>query len=71
MDNENMLKEIPVFITGECLEVNPPMPIRIVRCKNCQHYMQWGTDMMCELLDSYHGIRKPDDFCSYGVEKVK
>ena len=50
--------------------------VEVVRCKDCVHWVKDGNDsfgyaMFCEADCSLggQGIKKPDDFCSYGERK--
>ena len=45
----------------------------VVRCKDCKHYKYRMCELIGNIMDGYyHGtfdVKRPDDFCSYGVKK--
>ena len=45
----------------------------VVRCKDCEHYRNGICEKIERIMDGYyHGtfdVKRPDDFCSYGVKK--
>ena len=47
--------------------------VPVVRCKDCKHYKYRMCELIGNIMDGYyHGtfdIKRPDDFCSYGVKK--
>lgn len=51
--------------------------VEVVRCRDCKHWVKDGNDsygyaMFCKANCSLggQGIKKPDDYCSYGERKV-
>ena len=47
--------------------------VSVVRCKDCKHYKYRMCELIGNIMDGYyHGtfdVKRPDDFCSYGVKK--
>ena len=47
--------------------------VEVVRCKDCKHYKYRMCELIGNIMDGYyHGtfdVKRPDDFCSYGVKK--
>ena len=47
--------------------------VKVVRCKDCKHYKYRMCELIGNIMDGYyHGtfdVKRPDDFCSYGVKK--
>lgn len=49
--------------------------VEVVRCKDCKYWKpytsQYGTGQFCECPCSFggQGIKKPDDYCSYGERR--
>ena len=49
--------------------------VEVVRCKDCKYLKpytsQYGTGQFCECPCSFggQGIKKPDDYCSYGERR--
>lgn len=47
--------------------------VEAVRCKDCKHYIWGRCDEISYIMDGYYQgtfeIKKPTDFCSYGVRK--
>ena len=47
--------------------------VPVVRCKDCKHYKYRMCELIGNIMDGYyHGtfdVKRPDDFCSYGVKK--
>ena len=47
--------------------------VDVVRCKDCKHYRNGICEKIGYIMDGYyHGtfdVKRPDDFCSYGVKK--
>ena len=47
--------------------------VPVVRCKDCEHYRNGICEKIEYIMDGYyHGtfdVKRPDDFCSYGVKK--
>ena len=68
-NNKDVWDELTIAPTIDAVEV--------VRCRDCKH---WGRDgnesygyaMFCKANCSLggQGIKKPDDYCSYGERKV-
>lgn len=51
--------------------------VEVVRCRDCKHWVRDGNEsygyaMFCKANCSLggQGIKKPDDFCSYGERKT-
>ena len=51
--------------------------VEVVRCRDCKHWVKDGNDsygyaMFCKANCSLggQGIKKPNDFCSYGERKT-
>ena len=46
--------------------------VPVVRCKDCEHYRNGICEKIEYIMDGYyHGtfdVKRPDDFCSYGVK---
>ena len=67
---KNLLFDVDRYVVRAAPVVDA---VEVVRCKDCKHY----KDRMCELIGNimdgyYHGtfdVKRPDDFCSYGVKK--
>ena len=52
--------------------------VEVVRCRDCKHWVRDGNEsfgyaMFCKANCSLggQGIKKPDDFCSYGERKTE
>ena len=47
--------------------------VPVIRCKDCKHYKYRMCELIGNIMDGYyHGtfdVKRPDDFCSYGVKK--
>ena len=56
----------------------PPVDaVEVLRCKDCKHWVRDGNEsygyaMFCKANCSLggQGIKKPDDYCSYGERKT-
>ena len=66
---------------GRCEKAIKNIPfvdaVEVVRCKDCKHWVRNGNEsygyaMFCVADCSLggQGIKKPDDFCSYGERKT-
>lgn len=56
-------------------ELSPADVVEVVRCKDCKYLKpftsQYGAGQFCECPCSFggQGIKKPDDYCSYGERR--
>ena len=60
---------------GKALDKSIVDVVEVVRCKDCKYLKpytsQYGTGQFCECPCSFggQGIKKPDDYCSYGERR--
>lgn len=63
------------YASALSLIINTPTvdAVPVVRCKDCEHYRNGICEKIEYIMDGYyHGtfdVKRPDDFCSYGVKK--
>ena len=68
------LKGKKITICSTCEKFTPTTDVvEVVRCKDCKHYKYRMCELIGNIMDGYyHGtfdVKRPDDFCSYGVKK--
>jgi len=58
-------------------DIDPVDAVEVVRCRDCKHWVRDGNEsfgyaMFCKANCSLggQGIKKPDDYCSYGERKT-
>jgi hypothetical protein len=62
VDAVDIAQEIEAIPTAEVVEV--------VRCKNCEHFRDWGNCTTCAFWTVDWDVPvSPDDYCSYGNRK--
>ena len=65
----------PIGFVGALKDVPVVDAVEVVRCKECKYWKpytsQYGSGQFCECPCSFggQGIKKPDDYCSYGERR--
>ena len=67
---ENLFFDVDKEVVRKAQKVDA---VEVVRCKDCKHYKYRMCELIGNIMDGYyHGtfdVKRPDDFCSYGVKK--
>lgn len=74
--NDTRISEPYIALVREEIKLRPSADvIKVVRCKDCKYLKpftsQYGAGQFCECPCSFggQGIKKPDDYCSYGKQR--